>query len=371
MSIRKPEIINKDGGWPKIPSIKMPNKATKLLVMALLLLVLVAVVYNSCLEYVRPDEYGIKMRRISFGGKKGWQDKIYGPGLAFVMPFGMERISILPRNVQVLELTNNRYGQGDSHYFDQLVKIQTTDGFSVDVDVTILFRIIEPLTVINELGEGQKFLDDGIKPKAEPTLKEALGNLNAEEFYNSGLRMERVEVARKMLDAELEPKGMQVDQVLIRSLTYSPAFQDIIEAKKLQDQLFFKNQALAKSAIEQAKLKRMIQEGEMRVKVALEEGQAYKVRKGAEQELYARKKKAEADLLVQLAEAKRTEMKNKAMQVIGSDKMVALKMAEVLRGIDTIIVPTGGEGGFNPLDLDGVLTLFGTDAQQSGGFYNE
>ena len=37
----------------------------------------------------------------------------------------------------------------------------------------------------------------------------------------------------------------------------------------------------------------------------------------------------------QLAEAKRTEMKNEAMKLAGADKMVALKMAEVLNGLDT------------------------------------
>lgn len=39
--------------------------------------------------------------------------------------------------------------------------------------------------------------------------------------------------------------------------------------------------------------------------------------------------------------------------------MVAMRMAEVLKGLDTVLLPAGGEDGMNPLDLDRVLALFG------------
>jgi hypothetical protein len=38
---------------------------------------------------------------------------------------------------------------------------------------------------------------------------------------------------------------------------------------------------------------------------------------------------------------------------------VAMKMADVLKGLDVIIVPTGGPEGLNPLDLTQVTTMFG------------
>jgi len=36
-----------------------------------------------------------------------------------------------------------------------------------------------------------------------------------------------------------------------------------------------------------------------------------------------------------------------------------MEMAEVLRGLDTAIIPTGGANGLNPLDLDQVIEIFG------------
>ena len=44
---------------------------------------------------------------------------------------------------------------------------------------------------------------------------------------------------------------------------------------------------------------------------------------------------------------------------LGYDRKVAMEMAGVLAGLDAVIVPTGGENGVNPLDLDGMLGLFG------------
>jgi hypothetical protein len=38
--------------------------------------------------------------------------------------------------------------------------------------------------------------------------------------------------------------------------------------------------------------------------------------------------------------------------------LVGMKMAEVLEGVETVLVPSGGKGGMNPLDLNQALQLF-------------
>ena len=108
-------------------------------------------------------------------------------------------------------------------------------------------------------------------------------------------------------------------------------------------------------------VRKVREEGEAKIRVKLEEGKAYVMTRNAEKDLYMRSKKAEADLLIKLAEAKRTEWVNTAYQKQGSDKLVGLKMAEVYKGIDMIILPSGGENGMNPLDLEKSLKLFGID----------
>jgi len=360
-----PEVVGERGGGYRI---RIPRRIWGSGIVVGLVLVVSLSLFQSCFQYVHPNEYGIK--EVKIGVDRGIKPDVYGPGFAFVMPFGFQRLHRFPRNVQVLELSafeekGNEIGQ--ARYIDKAARIQTSDGFYVDVDVTILYKIVDPYRLITSVGPGRLYLDNGILPKAEPILKQTFGELTTEDFYNSPLRVEKGLKAEQLLNSELEPKGMKVDRVLVRYFKYTEEIQKNIEEKKLQDQLVFKNQALAKAATEEAALKRVRQEGEMKVKVTLQEGEAYKVKKDADRELYTRKKKAEADLLEKMAEAKRTELKNKAMQVIGSDMNVAMRMAEALAGLDTIIVPAGGADAFNPLDLNGVLRLFGLNVDDNAG----
>lgn len=332
-------------------------------IVPILIAVLVGVIliYNLFLTYVQPNAYGIKV--IQIGMSRGVQEKVYEAGLHFVLPF-IQKMHRLPKDIQVLELTDTRASAARNARWDNAAHIQTSDGFYVDVDVSILYRITDPYKVFTKIGPGNLFEDNGIIPKAEPTLKAKLGELTTEEFYNSPLRVQKTEAAKEMLNAELQPKGLHVDNVLVRYFRYSPEIQRNIEEKKLKDQLVFKNQAEARAATEVAALQKIEQEGKVIVSVAMEQGKAYRTRKIAEKDLYVRKKKAEANLLVKLAEAEKSRLKNEALKGKGAERMVGLRMADVLKGLDIIILPSDGPSGVNPLDLDSALKLF--DVRKGG-----
>src|SRR5262249_811685 len=121
------------------------------------------------------------------------------------------------------------------------------------------------------------------------------------------------------------------------------------------------------AAIEGANLKKVSQEGEASVQIKLQEGRAYVTTKDAERDLYVRTKTAEADLLTKLADAKRTQLRNEAYQQAGSERMVGLKMADVYKGIEALVLPSDGPNGINPLDLDRTLRLVESTKTTSGG----
>jgi regulator of protease activity HflC (stomatin/prohibitin superfamily) len=319
-------------------------------------IVLVIIFWNLFFVYVQPDEYGIKVIRV--GLNRGVQKVAYDAGLTFVLPFGLQQIYCLPKGIQVLELTNFPETAAGAARKDRAAHIQTSDGFFVDVDVSMLYHIKDPYLVFTTIGPGALFEDNGIIPKAEPALKETLGKLTTEEFYNSPMRVKKAEEAKEQLNKELNLKGIEVDQVLVRYFRYSPEIQKNIEEKKLQDQMVFTNQAAARAAKEEAQLKKIVQEGMVIAAVEMEKGKAYVTRKIAEKDLYVRKIKAEADLMVRLAEAERVRLKNESLKGIGSERMVGLKMADVYKGLDLIILPSDGLHGVNPLDLNNTLQLF-------------
>lgn len=365
---RKPEFV---GGTDGVPNrkVRVGGLATKLVGLSsltFLFAILLVVAYNLCFVYVEPNEFGIKVVKI--GVHKGVQESVFGPGLAFRIPFGMQEIYTLPRSTQVLELTNKTGTVRDGIHVDREAKIQTSDGFFVDVDATILYRIDDPYKVFTKLGPMDNYLQLGLLPKAEAVLKESLGQLTTEEFYDSSLRVAKSGLAETILNEKLKDEGLVVEHVLVRYFRYSDAIQDNIEAKKLQDQLVFTNESKGRAAEQNQVLQRAMAEGAYLVKVKEAEGDAYRVEKEAERDLYVRQKEAEADLLVATAEAKGVELKNEAMQTLGADAMVAVKMADILKGLEVILLPAGGEQGMNPLDVNAVLKTFGVTESDSKGF---
>ncbi len=331
-------------------------------IFALAIVFFIALLFMNVIIYVGPNQYGIKEVRI--GVNRGIQKEVFKPGWHFALP-GVSRFYLMPSDIQILDLASRPEERGSgAHRTERAAHIQTSDGFFVDTDVSILYRIVDPYKVLTMIGPGTLYVDNGVVPRAEPVLKQALGTLTTEEFYNSHLRTERVQEAKKLLEAEVTAKGIQIEQVLIRYFQYSPEIQRNIEEKKLKDQLVFKNQSEKRAATEEANLKKVVQEGEANVAIKLQEGDSYIVQKRAEQELYARKRRAEADLAVKLAEAYRTELKNTALQGIGSDYMVGLKMADVLSGVELLVLPSDGVAGVNPMNLNQTLKVFGVTSRK-------
>ena len=341
----------------KIPKIKLNLPFRKSTIwLTLVLVATLAVAYVTFLEYIKPNEYGIMIQRV--GINRGVLNKVYHTGLHPVIPF-IQELHTLPKDVQILEMNNSANNVFKNSRIEKAAHIQTSDGFFVDVDVTILYRIADPYTVFTKIGPGKLYEENGILPKAEPILKQALGELTTEEFYNSPLRSEKVRLAEQLLNEEMEPKGLQIDHILVRYFHYSEEIQKNIEEKKLKDQLVFKNQAEANASREAANLKKIIEEGRKNVDVKIEEGKAYVAVVEGEIENYSRTKHSEADLTVKLAEAEKTRLKNIALRSGGSNQLVGIEMAKALKGLDVIMLPSDGARGMNPLDVNQNLRRFG------------
>lgn len=324
--------------------------------LALVALVVVAAMLFFT-EYVRPYEVGIKESKFGGGIKP---DILTGGRIYFTGP-GVT-VYRFPAYIQSLQMSlSNASG---SHGISDLrtipaIEIDTSDGSKVKVDVTILYHISDAYKLITGIGKGRLYEDSAMIPKATAILKKNLGQLLAEDFYNEVKRLEHTAQARIELNTSLESKGLQVDDILIRQYYYERGYQKQIETRKVEDQLVFTNEAKGQSAKEDARKRRIIAEGEAAVAVEQRRGEAELVRIGAEADLYARKQRAEGDLLVSMAKAQGTELENKAYEGVGSPNLVAERMAKVLDGIEVIVVPSSGKGSINPLDTEAMMQAFG------------
>jgi len=312
--------------------------------------------YASCTTYVRPNEFGIK--QVIWGAGKGIKPDVYPTGLHWVTP-GTERMHRFPTDIQTLSLTGdpNERARDDTRAAPA-INIQTSEGYRVSVDVSVLYRIVDPYKVITQIGPGKLYEDSLVLSRSEQTLRKTLGELDAEEFYNVEKRLAQIDHATKNLRTQLEPAGLSVVSIFVRRYTYDDRYERAIEARKVQDQSVFKNKAEADMAAANAEKDRIVAVGEASVKVELARGDAEKQKLLAEADLYERKQRAAGQLQVKLAEAEGTRLENAALQGQGSEYMVGLKMADVLKNTKVIVLPTDGPNGTNPLDLRRSLERF-------------
>ncbi len=318
--------------------------------------VALSLIFSSFTTYVRPFEVGIKQSR--YGG--GLEETPYhGPRLYFTGP-GVTFIRF-PTVVQTLTLNDGTAESemaGDDARSIRSLEVDSSDGSKIRIDATILYRVSDAYRVMTHVGPGRLFEDNALIPKASQALKEALGKLRAEDFYNEQLRVQATERARVRLNEDLTELGLSVDHVLIRQYAYLSEYQSQIEERKVQDQLVFTNQSMGEASRMEALRQKLDAEGSAVVDVEKQRGAAEVAKIKAEADLYSRKKRAEGDLLVALANARGTELENAAYKVgAGSDNLVGLEMAEVLDGIEVIFVQ-GGQGGTNVLDLNETLRMF-------------
>jgi regulator of protease activity HflC (stomatin/prohibitin superfamily) len=310
---------------------------------------------SSCSTYVPPNMIGI--RQVYFGSGAGIKPETYQPGLHFIIG-GVERLHLFPRDLQVINFSSSSSEQSQQSRQADSIKIQTSDGYNVQLDVTLIYRIKDPYHVFTEAGPGRAFEDRLVIPRADRILRKTLGELNSEEFYQGPKRIEKAKAAHDQLVTEVAGYGIEIEAVLVRGYTYDPKYQQMIEGRKIRDQTVFLRQAEAKAAIEQRKRDTMVAQGAANQETELSRGRAEVEKLRAQADLYQRKRAAEGRLLVELADAKGTQLENTALQGAGSENLVGLKMADALRGVRVIVLPSDGKGGTNPLDLGELLRKF-------------
>jgi regulator of protease activity HflC (stomatin/prohibitin superfamily) len=288
-----------------------------------LLLVLVPVfLLRSCVfTYVAPGEIGV--RQIAYGPSKGLQKEIVRPGYRREIT-SYEKVHVFPRDIQAVEFTNHPSERGAGQVQRPAVKIPTVDGYPVDVDVTVLYRVADPYKLASQFGFGRAYEESVVVRFTDPLVKRYLGELRAEQFYHEQ-RLAQVNALKRDLAQRFVTNGLFLTDVLIRQYDYPETFQTLTEQKKIQDQTVLANREFTKQAEVQTRLNQMKAEGQNLINVRTSEFNAQITEIRARKELYERQKRAEADLLVRSAEAEGNELINRALEGAGSAKLLRLR----------------------------------------------
>jgi hypothetical protein len=327
--------------------------------LAAVTLVALTVFYVGCTARVRPNQYGVEQRKL--GTQVGIVPRVYGPGLYFVGPGATLRT--FPREIHVLEASYDRQdalarARGEKvaakvkEYFDErnvvlenathriieALNVQTSDGYAVTADLTLLYTIADPVKVAREFGWGSLYVDSFVVSTFRNGILATMGKMNAESFYDVAVRIKAIEEAEALLRQRFAERGFHVEKLLLRNFRYADNYEKSLRDKKVAVQLAEKNRKESLVNEEKATLQQIESKGNAAITIAQSEVATRVARVRAEAELYSSQVRARADTQVNLAQAEAKRLKADALTSAGGRYVVALETARMFENIDGAVM---------------------------------
>jgi regulator of protease activity HflC (stomatin/prohibitin superfamily) len=337
--------------------VRLKDSLKRTTLQAMAALVVVLVFYGSCVARVLPNQYGVEQRKF---GRSGIASTTYGPGLYFTGP-GVT-MHTFPREIHVLEASYDRedalrkggpaLAATVDAYFDRRARllgrathrtidalnIQTSDGYSVSADVTLLYSITDPVKIAKEFGWGSLYVDAFVINTFRNGVLVSLGKMNAESFYDEGVRIPAVREAEELVRQRFAERGFRVEALLLRGFRYADSYEKSLEAKKVAVQLAEKNRKESLVNEEKAKLMQIESKGNAAITIAESEVRARIAKTRAEADLYSSQVRAKADTEVNVAQAEAKSLKADALTQSGGRYVVALETAKMFDNIDGAVM---------------------------------
>ncbi|GAX74392.1 hypothetical protein CEUSTIGMA_g1840.t1 [Chlamydomonas eustigma] len=139
-------------------------------------------------------------------------------GVQFKMPFA--HIYMFSLKTQLLEVDLN---------------VPTNEGLVVSVDASVLYHIKH--TAVRDIYTtvGIQFTDVLLKPEVHSTIRSLTSRVAAKALYSAG-RDELSDGITKQLNEKLNPRGIEVEQILLRKVVLPPLVTTAIEEKLKAEQ---------------------------------------------------------------------------------------------------------------------------------------
>ena len=178
------------------------------------------------------------------------------------------------RSTQYFERRDELLGGGTTHRVVEALNVQTSDGYAVTADVTLLYSIADPVKIAREFGWGSLYVDAFVAqhlPQRRPVdpgqdeRRVVLRRGAAHPGHRGGRRPSRRSASRSGASRSKE--------LLLRNFRYAENYEKSLHDKKVAVQLAEKNRKESLVNEEQAKLKQIESKGNADITIAESEVQ--------------------------------------------------------------------------------------------------
>lgn len=177
-------------------------------------------IITASVKQVEPGEVGVK---ILFGNI---QKEVMGSGLHFINPLlDIKMIDIKTQNYTMSGINDEGTKLGDD-----AIKVLTSDGLEVTIDLTVLYRVIgaDAPKLLRETGND--FRDKIVRPVTRTMIRDNAVYYQAVDLFGNK-RDEFQQRIYKSLEENFKTRGLMLEQLLVRNITLPNSVKSAIESK--------------------------------------------------------------------------------------------------------------------------------------------
>ncbi len=141
------------------------------------------------------------------------------------------------------------------------IRALTKEGLNIDLDITILYKLTEEKASDVYRDVGLKYDEVIIRPQIRSTIREIVALYSAKDIY-SEKRGEATAMILEVLQLSLQPRGIEVEDVLLRNVVLPAKLANSIEEKLQAEQDAERYDFILQVEEKEAERKRVAAEGQ-------------------------------------------------------------------------------------------------------------
>jgi regulator of protease activity HflC (stomatin/prohibitin superfamily) len=213
-------------------------------------IVLVIGIISACIVQIDAGEAGVK---VLFGKV---QNQVLGSGLHFINPLiDVRRIDVRTQNYTMSGVNDEGSKSGDD-----AIKVLTSDGLEVTIDLTVLYRVVQADAPRLLQETGFDYIDKVVRPLSRTKIRDNAVYYQAIELYSTK-RDEFQDRIYKGIEADFKKRGLLLEQLLVRNITLPASVKATIEQKINAEQDAQKMQFVLQKEKQEAERKRVEAQG--------------------------------------------------------------------------------------------------------------
>ncbi len=207
---------------------------------------------TSMIKVIEPGQVGVKTL---FG--KVDETPIYS-GLNVVNPL----VEVTEYNVKTRNYTMSAVSDEGAKQGDDAIRVLTSDGLEVSIDLTVLYSVIPGKTpyIREKIGNDQDLESNIVRPVTRTRIRDNAVYYEAVALYSTR-RNEFQDRIVKALTQDFKLRGIQLEQVLVRNIVLPSAVKTSIESKITAEQDAQKMQFVLQKERQEADRKRVEAQG--------------------------------------------------------------------------------------------------------------